>query len=479
MTITKNTQNILWHGGDVVDAVQGAGPRDWHATGVSIDTRTLNQGDLFIALRGPFFDGHDFIDAAWALGASAVLVQDISAVSMNPARPIIAVVDTFQALRQLALAARCRFQGRLLALTGSVGKTTVKDGLAHVLSRQSLTSASWQSLNNHLGVPLSLARLPMDARYAIFEVGMNHKGEIKDLVGMIAPHLTLITQVSYQHGQFFSNLDDIVTAKAEIFYAPSPLLGILPHDSPHYAALKQQGHNVTQWITFGQHPDATVRLMAKKPDHNGTHITLVIQGQEWRYHWPLKGAHTIDNSLAIVAGAWAMGANMNQVMDDVQTIVSSPGRGNVLTIGGIHIIDESYNAAPASMQASLVAFAEQNPLGQEKSDPTLGDNQPKGKRYIILGEMRELGGENEACHRALVPLIQACGPDGVWLCGSSFLPFLQEIPLLWGHALTISDLMPSILKTLKSGDWVLIKGANSMRTFTVIGALAEREALEN
>ena len=172
----SDIQFPLWRGSDVVRAVRGVGPTDWQARGISIDTRTLQPGDLFIALRGPKSDGHDFIDSAWALGACAVLVQDIGALSTNPRHPTVVVSDTLEALVQLAHAARARFKGHILAVTGSVGKTTVKDGLAYILSKQGRTSASLNSLNNHFGVPLSLARLPQDAQYGVIEVGMNHAG---------------------------------------------------------------------------------------------------------------------------------------------------------------------------------------------------------------------------------------------------------------------------------------------------------------
>ena len=240
---------ILWHGTDVIQAIQGKGPHEWSATGISIDTRTLNPGDIFIALRGPTHDGHRFIDQALSLGASAVIGQDLLP-GMNPEKPMVCVPNTTIALNQLATAARHRFQGKILALTGSVGKTSVKDGLRHVLSQQRSTSASLHSLNNHWGVPLSLARLPQDAQWAIFEIGMNHAGEIAQLVRLIDPHVALITQVSYQHGDFFNDLNEIISAKAEIFSSSGPLVGILNRDGAHYASLKNQGDRVKKWITF-------------------------------------------------------------------------------------------------------------------------------------------------------------------------------------------------------------------------------------
>ncbi len=459
----------LWTGCDVVKIIKGEGPLHWNATGISIDTRTLQPGDLFIALRGPKMNGHDFIEDAWALGACAVVVDDIGALSTDPTYPTVAVPDTLQALTQLAVAARSRFQGSVLALTGSVGKTSVKDGLAHVLSAQGLTSASRSSLNNHLGVPLSLARLPPQARFGIFEVGMNHSREITQLVASIRPQIALITQVSYQHGEFFADLDDIVLAKSEIFSAPAPLMGIIPRDSAHYEALLrhgQQAGHVTQWITFGQHPESNIQLQATEPGVMGQRrINITINGTPWAYHWSLPGYHTVYNSLAIVAGAFALGADMKKVMQDMSGITASDGRGNVRIVGGIEVIDDSYNAAPASMHAALETFATSKESYAHK---------PDGKRYILLGQMRELGQHSHACHRDLIPFIQACKADGVWLCGPEFFPFLTEIPNLLGYADRACDIIPDVVKTLESGDSILIKGANSMKLSALIPAVEQR-----
>ena len=461
----------LWTGLDVVNIIKGEGPIHWNATGISIDTRTLQPGDLFIALRGPKMNGHDFIHDAWALGACAVVVDDIGALSTDPAYPTVAVPDTFQALTQLAVAARSRFQGTVLALTGSVGKTSVKDGLAHVLSAVGETSASRSSLNNHLGVPLSLARLPNQARFGIFEVGMNHSGEITQLVASIRPQIALITQVSYQHGEFFSDLDEIVLAKSEIFSAPAPLVGIIPRDSPHYEALlrhgQQTGH-VTQWITFGEHPESHIRLQSMEPGLMGQRrISITINGTPWAYDWSLPGYHTVYNSLAIVAGAFALGADMEKVMQAMNGISVSDGRGNQRMVGGIEVIDDSYNAAPASMHAALKTF------GASKESAT---HNRDGKRYILLGQMRELGHYSYACHRDLIPVIQACHTDGVWLCGPEFFPFLTEIPNLLGYADRACDIIPDVVKTLESGDSILIKGANSMKLSALIPALEQSVA---
>ena len=455
----NSLSHALWTGSDVAKAIGSAGPTHWQATGVSIDTRTLQPGDLFIALPGPQFDGHDFIQNAWALGACAVLVHDIESLSTNPAHPTLAVPDTFKALTQLAVAARARFEGRLLAITGSVGKTSVKDGLSHVLSLQGSTSASKNSLNNHLGVPLSLARLPHNSQYALFEVGMNHAGEIAQLVNLLRPPMGLITQVSYQHGQFFSSIDEIVSAKSELFSAPGTGIGIIPRDSPHYPALVRQGGHVSQWITFGQHPESDIRWISSEPTPLGAmRIRVSIQGVLWTYDWSLHGDHRLYNSLAIVAGAWALGADMDQVMQAMPSVPLSQGRGNHRIVGGICIIDDAYNAAPASMLAALKTFGAQ-------------DATNLGKRYILLGEMKELGNQSYACHQEVISLLASCSYDGVWLCGPEFMPFLKETPQLLGYGDSVHDVIPDLIHRLKSGDCILIKGAHSMNVSAVIPAL--------
>ncbi|MBM3631381.1 MAG: UDP-N-acetylmuramoyl-tripeptide--D-alanyl-D-alanine ligase [Alphaproteobacteria bacterium] len=464
----------LWTGSDVITIIKGEGPAHWNATGISIDTRTLQPGDLFIALRGPKMNGHDFIQDAWALGACAVIVDDLGSLVTDPNYPTVVVTDTHRALTELAVAARSRFDGTVLALTGSVGKTSVKEGLAHVLSNQGLTSASRNSLNNHLGVPLSLARLPKEARFGIFEVGMNHSGEITQLVASIRPHIALITQVSYQHGEFFDTLDDIVLAKSEIFSAPAPLIGIIPRDSPHYEALLRHGQmarHVTQWITFGEHPESNIQWQSTEDGLMGQRrIHITINGTPWAYDWSLPGYHTLYNSLAIVAGAFALGADMEKVMQDMRSISACDGRGNVRIVGGIKVIDDSYNAAPASMQAALQTFLTSTEPLVHPSD---------GKRYVLLGQMRELGQHSYACHRDLVPFIQACKADGVWLCGQEFAPLLTEIPHFLGYAEHACDIIPHVVKTLLPGDTILIKGANSMKLSALIPALEQRmSALE-
>ena len=235
----------LWTGPEVKALTGACGLTEWSASGVSIDTRTLTPGDIFVAIQGPRFDGHQFAREALAKGASAVLShQDLA----DPR--VMRVDDTLQALRQLAQGARVRFQGKILALTGSVGKTTVKEGLKAALPR---AYASYGSFNNDLGVALSLARMPMDAPYGVFELGMNHGGEIRSLVQRVQPHVAMITNVSYQHGAHFASLEEIVRAKAEILGAVEDKTGVLFSDGPHFADLKSLGQEqgLTQWVTFG------------------------------------------------------------------------------------------------------------------------------------------------------------------------------------------------------------------------------------
>jgi UDP-N-acetylmuramoyl-tripeptide--D-alanyl-D-alanine ligase len=444
----------MWREQEVSEALDLKDLPVFTATGVSIDTRTLNPGDLFVAIQGERCDGHDFIEQALKKGAVAALVH-------KPACPgrVIMVPDTFKALEKLALAARKRFAGKILALTGSVGKTTIKEGLSHSLSSQKSTFASQGSFNNALGLALSLARLPREKEYGVFELGMNHAGEIESLVSLLSPHVTMVTNVSYQHGENFSDVHEIVRAKGEIFSSCLSGVGIIGRDLPHYEALKALGERqcIRKWITFGSHQESHVRLVKSQPlDSNAIEVTLEYDQKRYTYTLPHIGDHWVMNSLALIAGCVSMSADIEIALQGLAGFQPVAGRGQVLEIKGITVIDESYNAAPEAMMAALRSFA-------QRACP--------GKKHVVLGEMRELGAQQDFYHDALYEPLMSVGAQSVWLCGSAMKKLSLRLPHLKKHEETIDQLIPYIVSDLSQGDMVLIKGARGTKTFKVVDAL--------
>lgn len=450
-------KNPLWIGDEVSSIVQGQGSTSWVASGVSIDTRSLKSGDLFIALDGPRFKGSHFIPEALSKGACAVITDhdfDPSTISGN----ILHVQNTLEALTALGRRGRQRFQGQVFAVTGTVGKTTVKEGLFHALSPLDSTFASLGSFNNHIGVPLSLCQLPPDISYGIFELGMNHAGEIATLVNMVSPHVSMITNVSYHHGVNFPSLDHIVQAKAEIFTSIEHLrAGILNKDSPHYQRIRDLSPHVPRWITFGSCETATVRLIATEPQGDFLRVTVSVEGTALSYTLPNGGPHWVINSLAILTASYALGTDVKRVCQNFATFLPPAGRGRRYTIGDISVIDDSYNAAYEAVVAALNTFSQ--------------DTTSKGRKFVFLGEMSELGDQTEYYHQALYDPLMSLNPEGIWLCGPSFESLALKLPNIKGYALTCQELIPHVLTTLCPGDALLVKGSRGIKTFAVIDAL--------
>lgn len=421
------------------------------AQGLSIDSRTLKAGDLFFALRGPHFDGHHFVQDALAKGASGCVVEAEKA-DFPGAFP---VDDPFATLKELAQASRARFKGKILALTGSVGKTTVKEGLIHVLHKQHPTFGTYGSFNNTLGLPLSMARMPRDKAFGIFELGMSHAGEIKDLTAQLRPHVGLITNVSYQHGENFSSIEGIARAKAELFDTLLPQdRAVLWRDDPHFDLLKKSIKG--SFLTFGKKEADICWLKTRILESGTSEIHVKVKGKNIVYVLPRAHEHQINNSLAILASLVALGADVEQGAQDLKTIPQVPGRGQVLSIAGIDVIDESYNAAPQAVQAVLKSYTH---------------FLTKRKKYVLLGEMRALGLLSQQYHLDLLPFLQNVKADGVWFCGLQTKELADALRETLSWQEDVQSLVPEILETLKPGDSLLVKGARSMKTFLAIDAL--------
>ncbi|WOI52127.1 UDP-N-acetylmuramoyl-tripeptide--D-alanyl-D-alanine ligase [Parvularcula sp. LCG005] len=444
---------------------QLAGGDEWVVSGLSIDTRTLRSGEMFVALKDAR-DGHDFIQAAREAGATAALASDATAAANGPA---LMVEDTLTGLSALAAAARDRNFGKLIAVTGSAGKTSTKEMLRAALAPSGKVHAAQKSFNNHIGVPLTLAALPANARFGVFEIGMNHAGEITPLVGLVRPHVAIITTIAAAHLEFFDSVDGIAAAKAEILTGLRPGgVAVLPADSDYYDFLcDEAGRNgVTTIIPFGESARAQwgVRLLDYDPDGAGpAKLTVSVEGEKKIFTLDSPGRHQASNACAVIAAALASGATVDSVIAGLERFAAGSGRGatHVMTIRGatVHIIDESYNANPASMAAALKV------LGTTRQGT-------EGRRIAVLGEMRELGKDSDVFHRQLTTPIAEAGVDMVYTAGPGMVPLRDALGsgVHRAHAEQALDLIEPLLADLQDGDIVLFKGSNASRVGPLLDA---------
>ncbi|MGM0561100.1 MAG: UDP-N-acetylmuramoyl-tripeptide--D-alanyl-D-alanine ligase, partial [Pseudomonadota bacterium] len=347
----------LWTAEAVRSAVNGQGEGDWSASGVSIDTRSLEPGDLFVALSGPNFDAHNFVAEAFSRGAAAAIVSR----ALPAEGPLVVVEDTLQALTDLGAAGRQRSSAKIAAITGSSGKTSTKEMLIAALSVQGETYGSAASYNNHWGVPLSLARLPQDAVYGVFEAGMNHSGEIRPLSRLIRPRVAVITNIGMAHLEYLGSQEAIAAAKAEIFEGlETGGTAVLPRDSEHWDFLTDAARKagVETIRSFGTHEQADLRLLDWTASERGGEVHVSLEGREMTYHLGLPGQHQAMNSLAVLCAVQALGAEIDLAARALDQLQAMPGRGARQAVqmtggGSFTLLDESYNANPLSMAAAL------------------------------------------------------------------------------------------------------------------------------
>ncbi|HEY3911289.1 MAG TPA: UDP-N-acetylmuramoyl-tripeptide--D-alanyl-D-alanine ligase [Stellaceae bacterium] len=460
----------LWAAADAARATGGAGPAGWAAGGVSIDTRTLAAGDLFVALRGPNHDGHDFVAAAFARGAAAAMV-DRPVAGLPADMPLLRVGDTLAGLAALGKAARARSAARIVAVTGSVGKTGTKEALRLALGGCGRVFASTGSLNNQWGVPLSLARLPPDAAFGVFELGMNHSGEIAALTRLVRPHIAVITTVEPVHLGFFASVEAIAEAKAEIFLGLKPAgVAVLNRDNRHYprlaAAAACAGAEV---ISFGADPGSRVRLIDCVAEPGGSTVDALVHGAGLRFRLGVPGRHWVMNALAVLGTATACGCDPRCAAAALQRFEAMPGRGRRHELawrgGTLTLIDESYNASPPAMEAALAVLGGATPVGG-------------GRRVAVLGDMLELGDAAERLHRELAASIAAAAVDRVFLVGSAMAALDAMLPEakrggLWGSA---DHAIPALLGFLKPGDVVTVKGSYGVHVDRIVERLIAEAA---
>jgi UDP-N-acetylmuramoyl-tripeptide--D-alanyl-D-alanine ligase len=454
-------KETLWTSAEAAKATGGGVQGEWTTTGIAIDSRALDPGDLFVALIDSR-DGHDFVAAARENGAAAALV----------ARPVddgpsLIVEDTLEGLRRLALASRERSAAIRVAVTGSVGKTSVKESLAAVFRLAGRAHASEKSYNNHWGAPLSLARMPRATERAVFEIGMNHPGEIRPLAEIIRPDIALITRIAPAHLEGMGTLEAIADEKAQIFLGLAEGgAAVIPGDDAFASrlAVRARGAGAQRIVRFGTGPHDEARLTSFESDENGSRGVAEIFGRAVTFRIAASGAHWGMNAAAVLAAAALAETPLEVAVEALAEAAAPAGRGVALTVrladGAATVLDDSYNANPASMDAAIKVLGARAPG-------------PGGRRVAALGEMRELGPRSPELHAALANLLELARVDAVYLVGEGMLALADALPKervrLWAQ--TSGDVSDKIRAEIRAGDVVLVKGSNAAKMADVVEAL--------
>jgi UDP-N-acetylmuramoyl-tripeptide--D-alanyl-D-alanine ligase len=462
----------LWTSAAMAQAMRASinGVLPQSVTGLSIDSRSIAPGQAYFAIKGDVHDGHDFVAAALKAGAALAVVEAAQREKFAHDAPLLVVNDVLAGLVELALVARARLNATVIAITGSVGKTSTKEALRGVLGAQGETHASTASFNNHWGVPLSLARCPSTARFAIFEIGMNHAGEIEQLVKMVRPQVAVITTVEPVHLEFFAGIEAIADAKAEIFAGLEPGgVVVLNRDNSQFDRLQKQAGKlgISRIVSFGAEANSDARLLEVSLHAACSAVHANILGHDVTYKLGMPGRHMAMNSLAVLAAASLAGADLALAALALSQIEPAAGRGVRRALEVAHgeatLIDESYNANPASMAAAL------NVLGQA----AIG---PHGRRIAVLGDMLELGLTGADLHGALVDAVKANRIDLVYCCG----PLMRN---LWdalstgkrgGYADSADALESQVVGAIRAGDAIMVKGSLGSKMKTIVNALEKR-----
>jgi UDP-N-acetylmuramoyl-tripeptide--D-alanyl-D-alanine ligase len=437
--------------------------------GLSIDSRTVARGEAFFAIAGENRDGHDFVAAAREAGAGLAVVAADKRSLFSPDAPLLVVPDVLAALIDLARAARARSNARVIAVTGSVGKTGTKDALHLVLAREGETHASTASYNNHWGVPLSLARMARSARFGVFEIGMNHAGEITPLTRLVRPHVAIVTTIEAAHLEYFGSVEAIADAKAEIFLGLEPGgAAVINRDNSQFERLKARAEAAgARVVGFGTRADAEARLIEASFKPDCSTVRADILGAEVTYKLGAPGRHVVMNSLAVLAAATLAGADLALCALALVALAAPVGRGRRATLalpgGEAILIDESYNANPASMRAAL-ALLGQTPV------------ESRGRRIAVMGDMLELGTHGPALHRELVEPVVANAVDLVFCSGPLMHELWQVLPSerRGAYAETAAALEPRVIAAVRAGDAVMVKGSLGSRMGPIVTALERR-----
>ena len=458
----------LWTGQDIAAATGGTLHGSFDADGVAFDSREVGPGDLFVALSGETTDGHRFIDGAVAQGAAGILTE-------RPVdHPHVQVPDTAEALRALARAARARSGARIIGVTGSAGKTGTKEMLFEALDRSSMGGAhrSLKSYNNHVGVPLSLARMPRETKFGIFEMGMNHAGELADLTQLVRPNVAIVTTIAPAHVEFFPDEAAIARAKAEIFEGlVEGGTAVIPRDSPHHDLLREAASkSAARIVSFGFHEDADVQAVEMIDRPPGSQVTAELGEITLSYRIAQPGRHIVANSLAVLAAVDAVGGDLAAAGLALSELPGLPGRGqrHVLPHAGgeLLLIDESYNANPASMRAAVAGLA----------------NLRSRRTIAVLGAMKELGEKSDGYHADIAPLLAQADVDETIFVGPEFENLVEKLagglegPARFAHCGTASEAITLLRARIKGGEAVLVKGSNSVGLSRLVSAFVDGDS---
>lgn len=449
------------------DCLRGS---DWQAHGISIDTRSIMPGDLFVALKD-VRDGHEFVGDAMARGAAASLVSHADA---GPG-PALLAADTLEALRRLGVAARQRCEAVRIAVTGSVGKTSVKEALAAVMRQMGRAHWSVKSYNNHWGVPLTLARMPRDTERAVFELGMNHAGEIRDLSALVEPHVGLITRIGPAHLAQLGSIEAIADAKSELFEGLiEDGVAIYPGDDPlgpRIASHAKQSR-AAFLLDFAIDNPAAIRVVEFETGIAGSTGLVDVMGVRTRFSLKASGAHWAWNVGAIFAACAASGLDARNVADALAGVDAERGRGQAVQVdlpggGGFTLLDDAYNANPVSMRAAISALASARP----------GEG---GRRIAVLGDMLELGPQAEDLHAELAGVLDEAGIDAVYACGPLMRSLYDALPAhrQAGYAQDAGEGLDEIRDAVRPGDVVLVKGSNASGLHRLSARLADGSAFD-
>jgi len=459
----------LWTVDDMAAAMRAekSGALPDGISGISIDSRSLTRGEAFFAIQGDARDGHDFVDNALKSGAGLAVVARARRSQFAADAPLLVVDDVLEGLRDLARAARARFKGQVIAVTGSVGKTSTKEALRLALGADGETHASAASYNNHWGVPLSLARCPASAKYAVFEIGMNHAGEITPLTQMTQPHVAIVTTVEPVHLEYFGSVEKIADAKAEIFLGLVPGgAAVINRDNDQYARLDAAARaaKVSRIVTFGADGQADARLVRHALQADSSTVEAVILGTPVSYKLGAPGRHIVMNSLAVLAAAALAHADLAVAALALARLKAAVGRGARIPLGLPNgealLIDESYNANPASMRAAIAL------LGQAETGP-------QGRRIAIIGDMLELGDLGPRLHAELAQALAENNIDLVYCAGPLSQALWEALPpnRRGGYAETAAALEPAVIGAVRAGDALMVKASNGSKMGPLVKAL--------
>jgi UDP-N-acetylmuramoyl-tripeptide--D-alanyl-D-alanine ligase len=464
---------VLWTADALIAATDGRplGNMPQGIGGISIDSRSLQPGDAFFAIKGEAMDGHDYVTAALAAGASVVVIAEAKLPAFGRlAIPMIVVNDVLAALEKVGVAARKRTKAKVIAVTGSAGKTSTKEALRHTLSSAGKVHASAASFNNHWGVPLTLARMPADTDYAIFEIGMNHPGEIRPLVKMVRPHVAIITLIAAAHLGHFRNLDEIAMAKAEIFEGVEKGGAVLLNrDDARWKLLDKQAHaaGIERSLSFGENARSTYKLVDCKLYADHSTITARMAGKDILARVGAPGRHVVQNALAVLGAAHLVGAPVPVIAVALGDLQAEQGRGKRHTLkhpkGSFVLIDESYNANPASMAASLAMLKAASIEGA-------------GRRIAVLGDMLELGIHAQKLHASLADLVIDARADKVFLAGPEMKALAEALPaeIQTEYRKDVEELKPLVLSALRAGDAVMVKSSKGIGFSKLVEAVLKK-----